>query len=127
MKEKNLWLEVVTGALPHPAVLVTMAVSFAVAHAASPTESDTTTSGGAELSWNGVAAAKHVAVGAVCLGISAAVFERFEKKFVQNLKGLWAARRRTREAGVGSEAIPAGIGNVGLDSSNVLDSHQKKN
>lgn len=82
---RNLWRDVVlTGALPHPVVLTAMALSSAAAHATSPVEA---------AAWEIGAAAKHVLVGVGCLGISAALFVRFEMKFLRELRGLWAARR----------------------------------
>lgn len=87
--DKNLWRQVVSGALPHPYVAAAMVASSAVAHAASPSGGD---AGG--IGWEAAAAARHVALGGVCFVATALVFTRYEGVFLREMKALWAARRR---------------------------------
>ena len=95
---KNLWREVAAGALPHPVVLGAMAVSSAVAHASSPAATGP---------WSIAAASRHILVGVLCLGLTGALFARFEQKFLRDIRGLWAARRArpssARDPGLGTD------------------------
>ncbi|CBJ26892.1 conserved unknown protein [Ectocarpus siliculosus] len=87
--KRNLWREVVTGAVPHPGVVSIMALSSAAAYATSPAARHVAGgNGGAPLD-----AAKHVGVGLVCFLVTAAVFVKCEGAFLRELGALWAARR----------------------------------
>lgn len=104
-KKTNLWRGVVIGAIPHPAVVTAMAVSSAVAHASSPAQAVAVGDGSGSMSWDAAAAAKHVGVGAVCFGLTAVVFARFERKFLREVGSLWAARKPSRELGKGDAML----------------------
>lgn len=104
--EKNLWRQVVAGALPHPAVFVAMAASSVLAHASSPAQ--TAASGvaaGGRVSWDITTVSRHVGVGAACFGVTAAVFVRFERRFLREMGALWAARRRNRGSRGGTDGV----------------------
>ncbi|CAM9389306.1 unnamed protein product, partial [Hapterophycus canaliculatus] len=96
-KRRNLWREVVAGALPHPGVVTAMGLSSAVAYATSPPVHD----GG--VPWDVTGAAKHVGFGLACFVMTAAVFAKYEGDFFREIRALWTARRRpshgTRSAG----------------------------
>lgn len=98
-KQENLWRRVVAGALPHPIVITAMIVSSVVVRATSPYYYDGMSSGGGAgwseggHDWNILAAARHVAIGAFCLCITALVFAKCERKFLGEWRALWAARR----------------------------------
>lgn len=89
--DKNLWRQVVSGALPHPCVAAAMVASSAVAHAASPSGGGGDAGG---IGWEAAVAARHVALGGVCFVATALVFARYEGVFLREMKALWAARRR---------------------------------
>ena len=112
--EKNLWRQVVSGALLHPCVAAAMVASSAVAYAASPS------GGGGDVGgngWEAAAAARHVALGGVCFVATALIFARYEGMFLREIKALWAARRQGRRGGVVAQAAgevsPASAGAVG--------------
>lgn len=95
--ERNLWGEVVAGAIPHPVVVAAMCISSAVAFAASPHSLSLDANGdggGGGVSWDSVGAVKHVGVGLVCFAATAVVFMKFERQFLRDVAALWAARRR---------------------------------
>lgn len=100
--EKNLWRQVVNGALPHPAVFAAMAASSVLAYAASPAQTAPGGAVGGGDPWSITAASRHVGVGAACFALTAAVFVRFERRFLREMGALWAARRRNR--GLSGEA-----------------------
>lgn len=89
--EKNLWRQVVNGALPHPCVAAAMVASSVVAHAASPNRGGGDAGG---VGWDAPVAAQHVAIGGVCFAATALVFARYEGVFLREIRALWAARRR---------------------------------
>ena len=100
--EKNLWRQIVNGALPHPFVAAAMVASSAVAHAASPNRGGGDAGG---VGWDAPAAAQHVALGGVCFAATALVFARYEGVFLREIRALWATRRRGGgEAGAKSGA-----------------------
>lgn len=96
--ERNLWREVVSGALPHPGVVTAMAMSSAAAFATSPVSpfDGEGADGAGDVSWDVAGAAKHVVVGLVCCVATAVVFTRCEGAFLREVHALWAARRRRR-------------------------------
>lgn len=103
-ESRNLWREVVAGALPHPGVVAAMAVSSAAAFAASP-PSPSSAVGGDGVPWDAAGAARHVGVGVVCFVATAAVFARCEAQFVGEVAALWAARRRPSGEGFGGGVV----------------------
>eukprot|EP00903_Cladosiphon_okamuranus_P013314 g12409.t1 len=96
-ESRNLWRQVVAGALPHPGVAAAMALSSAAAFAASPSSS----AGGGDAPWDVVGAARHVGVGVACFVATAAIFARCEVVFMREVVALWAARRRPSSRGDG--------------------------
>lgn len=101
--ERNLWREVVSGALPHPGVVAAMAMSSAAAFATSPVAplDGEGANGAGDVSWNVTGAATHVAVGLVCFVATAAVFAKCEGTFLKEVRALWAVRRRRQPSGEG--------------------------
>lgn len=108
---RNLWRQVVAGALPHPGVVAAMAASSAAAFAASPSSNSSSSAsaadgGGGDVPWDAAGgAARHVAVGGVCFVATAAVFARCEAAFVGEVAALWAARRRPSGDGGGRGVV----------------------
>lgn len=98
-KNMNLWRRVVKGALPHPVVVAVMVISSGAARLTSPypfgVAGGRSGGGGGILSssWDIRAAAKHVGIGAMFFVLTAVVFGRFERRFLRELRNLWAARR----------------------------------
>lgn len=119
--EKNLWRQVVSGALPHPCVAAAMAASSVIAHAASPSGNGDDV-GGAD--WN--ATARHVALGAVCFAATALVFARYEGVFLRDMKALWAARRQRAAGGdEGAVEVTRAAGGLGIASSEAVGGRDK--
>lgn len=100
---QTLWRRVIAGALPHPLVVAALTISSVVAHGTSPysrspldgvfTVGGDGSEGDPGMPWDMKAAAKHVGVGGLCFVFTAAVFRRFEHRFLMELRALWAARR----------------------------------
>lgn len=97
----NLWRRVVTGALPHPAVLVAMAISSGAAWLTSPFRHVADVGESDQIPWDVVAAAAHVGIGAACFLVTGVLFVVLEKPFLRKLKALWGSRREAR-AGAGT-------------------------
>lgn len=116
----NLWRQVVTRALPHPCVLAVMAISSAAANAAAPDDVVDVQNGKGVASWDMVASAKHVVLGLICLVFTGIVFSRYERRFLRELRELWAARRPSQVVAKGSAESMGGI-----DTNNNPDGRRK--
>ncbi|CAM9836960.1 unnamed protein product [Ectocarpus fasciculatus] len=112
--KRNLWREVVAGAVPHPGVVAAMALSSAAAYATSPAARHAAAGGNGG---SALDAAKHVGVGLVCFLATAAVFVKCERAFLRELGALWAARRPPGPDG----GRGAGSGDAALDGADKSD------